>query len=275
MKTKIKSLKISCLLIIFAVFYSCTKDVYLPSPNSFVKKIVSGGYVVGQYSYNKANLISEVNSTSFYRKFYYDDKNKLIKEEIGISPNSLSSVAPTGSNHEFVDPAKNGISMYSTYEYSKNGNLDRQLNYVQENGEFVFRSMRTFEFDDNNMISKILLHNSDSTVTQYFTYQYDSKGNVTQEDYFTYLFIPAGTGPKLLITTTYEYDTYYNPYVVFKQSGYPGINSNRNNIIKTSIHNYEPSSGVAEFSESVTTYVYNYLTGYPVKVIDGEEFIYD
>ena len=275
MKTSIKSLKISCLLIIFTMLCSCTKDVYLPSPNSFVKKIVSGGYVVGQYSYNQDNLISEVNSTSFYRKYYYDENSKLIKEEIAISPNSLSSIAPNGSNHEFVDPTKNGIWMYSTYEYSKNGNLDRQLNYVQENGEFVFRSMRTFEYDNNNMISRILLYNSDSTVTQYFTYQHDSRGNVTQEDYFTYLFIPAGTGPKLLITTTYEYDSYYNPYVVFKQSGNPGINSNPNNIIKTSTHNFEPSPGFTEFSESVTAYEYNYLTGYPVKVIDGEEFIYD
>jgi hypothetical protein len=184
-------------------------------------------------------------------------------------------MATTGSTHEFVDPNKTGISMYSIYQYGTNGNLTKQLNYVPENGHFVFRSMRTFEYDANNMISKVLLHNSDSIVTQFFTYQYDKNGNVTEEDYLTYLFIPTGTGPRLLITTTFEYDSYFNPYSVFKQSSDPGINTNRNNITKTRTHNFYPSPGTDEFSESKTAYEYDYSTGYPIRVINGEEFIYD
>ena len=275
MKTKTKSLKISFLIIMVFMFCSCVKDAYTPTQNNFVKKIKNGGYIVGQYTYTPDNLISEVNSTLFYRKYYYDDSKKLIKEEVAISPSSLSSIAPSGSTHEFVDPVKTGITMYSLYQYEKNGNLAKQLNYVPENGQFVFRSMRSFEYDNNNMISKILLHDSDSTVTQMYTFNYDNYGNVIEWNYLTYLFIPDGTGPKLLTMTTFEYDSYYNPYSVFKQSGNPGINSNRNNIIKTITHNYEPVPGTPEFSESITSYEYNTQTGYPVKVIGGEEFIYE
>jgi hypothetical protein len=266
--------KIFILIFIFAT-YSCTKDHFTPNENGFVKKIKNGGYVIEQYTYNQANLISEVNSTLFYRKFYYNENNKLIKEEVTISPDAYSSSKPAGSSHEFVDPAKTGISMYSIYEYGKNGNLSRQLTYTPVNLHFMFRSMRTFEYDENNMISKALLHNSDSIVTQFNTYLYDSNGNVTEEDYLTYLFIPEGTGPKLISSKTFEYDSYLNPYSVFRQSAYPGLYTNHNNIIKTKTHNYDPSPGFNEFSESKREYEYNTRTGYPVRVINGEEFIYD
>lgn len=258
-----------------SLLFSCTKDHFTPNENSFVKKIKNGGYIIAQYTYNQANLISEVNSTLFYQKFYYNENNKLVKEEVAISPDIYSSSKPAGLTHEFVDPDKTGISMYSIYEYEENGNLSRQLNYTPINGHFGFRSMRTFEYDENNLITKVLLHNSDSIVTQFFTFQYDSNGNVTHEDYLTYLFIPEGTGPNLLISKTFEYDSYLNPYSVFRQSANPGVNTNRNNIIKTSTYNYEPSPGFNEFSESKTEYEYNTLTGYPVRVINGEEFIYE
>jgi hypothetical protein len=275
MKNMINRLKFSFQLLMMVLFLSCSKDRYTPNENSFVKKIMNGGHVIEQYTYNQANLISEVNSTLFYRKLQYDENNKLIKEEVAISPDSYSSSNPAGSTHEFVDPGKTGISMYSIYEYDNNGNLSRQLNYAPINGHFIFRSMRTFEYDENNMISKALLHDSDSIVTQFFTYLYDSNGNVVEKDYLTYLFTPEGTGPYLLSSTTFEYDSYLNPYSVFRQSADPGINTNRNNITKTTTHNYQPSSGIDEFSESKTEYEYNTLTGYPLRVVNGEEFIYE
>lgn len=271
----INYLKLSFLLLMTFLLFSCTKDHFTPGENGYVKKIKNGGYMIAQYTYNQGNLISEVNSTLFYRKFYYNENNKLVKEEVAISPDIYSSSKPSGSTHEFVDHGKTGISMYSIYEYEKNGNLSRQLNYAPINGHYIFRSMRTFEYNENNMISKVLLHNSDSIVTQFYTYHYDSNGNVTKEDYLTYLFITEGTGPKLLISTTFEYDSYLNPYSVFRQSAYPGLYTNSNNIIQTITHNYEPSPGIDEYSETKREYQYNTLTGYPVKVINGEEFIYD
>jgi hypothetical protein len=274
MKTAIKFFKISFICVIIYILSSCTKEGYAPNANSLLKKVVSDGYVVDQYTYNNNNLITEVNGTMFYRKFTYDENNRLYKEEVAISPNSFSSLAPTGDTHAFVDPSKTGITLYSIYKY-QNGNLSRQLNYVNKNGQFEYGSMRTFEYNDNNQAVKVLLHTTDSTVTQYFAYKFDNNGNVTQEDYFTYLFIPAGTGPKLLQTTTYEYDSYYNPFIIFKQSNGPGIFTNKNNIIKTTTHNFDPSPGTNEYSESTYSYEYNSLTGFPVKVKNGEEYIYD
>ena len=171
-----------------------------------------------QYTYTQDNLILEVNSTSFHTKFYYDNSNRLIKEEVAISPDSYSSSMPTGMTHEFVDD-KTGICMYSIYEYNDNGNLSKQLNYIPSNGQDELRSIRTFEYDSNNRISKVLLHDGDEVLTQYSTFLYDNNGNVIEENSYSYLFIPAGTGPTHLNKTTFEYDSYINPYSVFKQTG--------------------------------------------------------
>ncbi|MCX6255733.1 MAG: hypothetical protein NTV31_14850 [Bacteroidia bacterium] len=274
MKNRINYIWLSLLLVVIAILCGCSKDGYLHAQNNFLKKIISDGYVVEQISYNQNNLVSEVNSRLFYRKFHYDNNNKLIKEEIAISPDSFSSSMPSGMTHEFVDPDKTGISMYSVYEYSENGNLSRQLNYVPSNGQDELRSIRTFEYD-NNRISKVLLHDGDEILTQFLTFHYDNNGNVIEENSFSCLFIPAGTGPTHLSKVIFEYDSYFNPYKIFKQTGRPGINSNLNNIIKIKTYNLEHTSGIDDYSESEIAYEYNHESGYPVKVINGEEYIYD
>ena len=275
MKHRIFFLRISLFLVLFAILNGCTKEGFVPSQNEFLKKIISGEYLVAQFTYNQNNLISEVNSIGFYRKFHYDNSNKLIREDVAISPDSFSSSMPAGMTHEFVDPAKTGISMYSIYEYSDNGNLSRQLNYMPSKDQDELRSICTFEYDSNNRISKILLHDGNSVVTQFSTFNYDNNGNVIEENSYSCLFIPEGTGPIQLSKVTFEYDSYVNPYSVFKQTGKPGINSNPNNIVKTKAYNYALTPGNVDISESTTEYLYNYETGYPIKVIDGEEFIYD
>lgn len=273
MKRKI-IFRLSLFFGLFAVLNSCTKEGYVPIQNDYLKKIKQGEYITAQYTYNQDNLILEVNSTSFYRKFYYDNSKKLIKEEVAFSPDSYSSSMPAGMTHEFVDPDKTGISMYSVYEYNDNGDLLKQLNYIPKSGLDELRSIRIFEYE-NDRISKVLLQNSEEVVTQFSTFQYDYNGNVIEQNYFTYLFIPEGTGPTHLSRTTFEYDSYFNPYAIFKQTGIPGIHSNLNNIIKTKSINYDLSPGIPDNSESETTYKYNKETRYPVKVINGEEFIYD
>jgi hypothetical protein len=266
---------LSVLLIIIYILHGCTKDVYLPGANSFLKKIKVCDYIVEEISYDQNNLVSEVNSTLFYRKFHYDQDLRLIREEVAISPDSYSSSIIPETTHEFVDPEKTGISMSHLYEYDNNGNLTRQLNYIPKDGKDEFRSKRTFEYNDNNLISKELLYNSDNVVTQFRTYQYDSNSNVVEEDYYTYLFIPSGTGPKHLSRITFEYDSFFNPYKVFERSGHPGISTNLNNIIKTKTVNYDPVPGMDALSESETSYEYNYETGYPRRVVNGEEFLYE
>lgn len=209
------------LLVLFAIFSSCTKNDFVPTQNDLLKKIKNGEYIVGQYTYNQENLIDEVKSTSFYRKFHYDNSSKLIKEEVAISPDMFSSSMPASMTHEFVDPDKTGIFMYSIFEYNDNGNLSRQLNYIPSKGQDELRSIRTFEYDSNNKISKVLLHDRKEVVNQFSTFLYDNNGNVIEENSYSYLFIPAGTGPTHLSKRTFEYDSYINPYSVFKQTGIP------------------------------------------------------
>ena len=250
MKTRTYLLSQSVIVALIIALSSCSKDGYLPDSNGLLKKIKNGDYIVEEISYNQNNLVNEVNSTLFYRKFHYDQSLNLINEEVAISPDSFSSSIVPGSTHEFVDPDKTGISMYHLYEYDSNGRLSRQLNYIPKDGDDEFRSKRTFEYNDNNLISKELLYNSNNVVTQFRTYLFDTNGNVIEEDYFTYLFITSGTGPIHLSKITYEYDSFYNPYNIFQRGGSPGINTNINNITKTKTINYDPSPGIPAVSES-------------------------
>lgn len=275
MKTSTYLLRPILIAEIIFVLSSCSKYGYLPNSNELLKKIKVNGYIVEEISYNQNNLVNEVNSTLFYRKFHYDQNLRLIKEEVAISPDIYSSSIIPGSVHEFVDPDKTGISMHHLYEYDSNGRLSGQFNYFPKDGADEFRSKRTFEYNDNNLISKVLLYNSDNEVTQFRTYLYDSDNNVIEEDYYTYLFITSGSGPKHLSKITFEFDSFSNPYKIFEQGGNPGINTNTNNIIKTKTINYDTIPGIPAVSETNTSYEYNYETGYPVRVMYGEEFIYE
>lgn len=274
MKRRTFTLKSGAILALFIALFSCSDDGDLPNQNGLLKKVKQGDYITEEISYNQNNLIDELNSTSFYRKFHYNQDLQLIKEEVAISPLSYSSSIPAGLVHEFVDPQKTGITMYHLYEYDNNGRLSTKLNYIPKDGDDEFRSKSTFEYNDNHLISKILLYNSNNEVTQFRSYSYDSNGNVIEEDYYTYLFITSGPSPKHMSKITFEYDSYNNPYKIFEKSGNPGIKSNANNIIKTKTINYDPAPGIPAVSESTTFYEYNYRTGYPTRVINGEEFIY-
>jgi hypothetical protein len=117
MKNNISKKSLSAILVIIIFLSNCTKDSYLTSQNELLKKVKQGDYIVEEISYNQSNLVSEVKSTSFYRKFTYNEDLKLIKEEVAISPNALSSSIISGSTHEFVDPEKTGISMYQLNKY--------------------------------------------------------------------------------------------------------------------------------------------------------------
>lgn len=256
------------------IFTSCSKEEYPSDQNDLLKQVKINGIVVEEISYNSYNLVSEVNGTSFWRKFYYNDKNKLIKEESAINPERFSSATPATPSDEFVDPDKIGISMSQFYEYDNDDRLIRQLNYIPEDGQFELRSVRTFEYNERNLISKALLHDSNGEVTHFKTYLYDGAGNVKEVNFYSYLFIPEGAGPKHLWKTTYEYDSYFNPYKIFEQSANPGINTNLNNIIKTHTINYDPVAGFPVTVDSETSYEYDKKTRFPVRVVDGEEFIY-
>ncbi len=272
-------MKSKLFFLLFAILLTgCEKnnDYNGRTVNDYLKKTRNVEYITAEYSYNQDNLIDELNSTLFYRKFHYNNKGKLIKEEVAISPDSYSSTMPVGGfSHEFVDPEKTGISMYSVYEYNGEGNLIKKLNYFPAVRQDELRSIQTFEYDKDNRISKVLLHDSKEVLTQYSTYIYDNNGNVKEHNSYSYLFIPAGTGPTHLSRAEFEYDSYNNPYSVFYQTGWPGIHTNPNNIIKIRTYNLLNTPGIDDINETNIEYQYNHITRYPERVINGEEFIYD
>jgi len=237
--------------------------------------VYNDGYITKAYTYNENKLISEVNSRSFWRKFYYNDNNQLIREEVAVNPDMYSSSLPAMTSYEFVDPEIVGISMYHIYEYDKYGRLIRKLNYKPLDGEDELRSIRTFEYNFLNLINKELLMNGDNEVTQFWIYKYDINGNVSEADYYSYLFQQDPAIPKHLSNTTFKYDSYFNPYRIFAQSGGPGIYTNLNNIIRSNATYYDPAPGLDAESASEFSYEYNSETRFPIRVIDGEEYIYE
>jgi hypothetical protein len=275
MRTTLRYLAISLMIIFMLSMAGCTKNENDSSPNGLLKKVIVNGYTTEEYAYNGENMIEEVNSTAIYMKFSYDQSSRLVKEELAMNPDMLSSKMPDISNTGFVDPDKTGITMYLLFKYGPSGNLVRQLAFVSSNGKFEYRSMRKFEYDDNNKISKTLLYDNDSLLTQYVTFQYDSRGNVSEENGYSYLFLPEGSEPSHLYKSTFEYDNYLNPFTIFSGTGSPGIYSNINNITKVLSISYQETPGLPGQSQYVFSYEYDPDLHYPVKSSEGSEYVYD
>lgn len=242
---------VMCLLII-----SCKKNDYVPS--GLLYKIIQDGHVTEEFSYNKENLVSEVNSTSVYRKFYYDQNLKLIKEELRVRRDYTQS-----DMYKFIDPKKIQISAFIEYEYDSIGKLTRKLDYIYNVNDFYPYTISTFEYNNEGLILKESIQFGENEVSKTNIYSYDSKGNVIEKE------VLLG---QLHTIETYEYDTYNNPYTIFKQTGSPGINTNINNIVKIKIFDYTPFSVIESLKQ--ISYEYNEATRYPTKLINRVEYIY-
>ncbi len=253
----------------------CTRYEQPSDNNGFLKEVVSDDSPIERYTYNERNLVSEASSTYFWMKYYYNEVNQLVREEIGVDPDIYSSSLPLKPHNELADPTKVDISMFTVYNYDGHGRLTETLNYIPGKGQVELRSSRTFEYNDKDLIYKELLHNGSNEVTQFRTFVYDNNGNVTEEDYYSYLFIQGQPSPKHMSKTTYEYDAYLNPYAIFSQTGRPGKYTNLNNIIRTTVINYDPPQGIDSISLSEFTFEYNSSTGYPIRSDKGLEYIYE
>jgi hypothetical protein len=79
---------------------------------------------------------------------------------------------------------------------------------------------------------------------------------------------------ELITTTQYDFDSEKNPYLAPSKLMIPGINSNRNNIIKETytIH-LSTDQGSDDVQVTETSYTYNKM-GYPVTKNGNTSFIY-
>lgn len=272
MKKRIKIFGL--LIIVLTVITSCSKDFFaenLITGNYSIRSILTDGKTISKFTYNTNGKIAESQSFYFCNKYTYDDNNRLIKEEVAVDPNIVSSSMPVEKT-ELMTSQNSTFTGYYLFEYDSAGKLVTQKNYFKKNGQYTYTSMITFEYEGDKIIKRNL-HNSENTITQFYTYEYDQKGNVTKEKYYSYLFI-SGTEPKLVSEVAFKYDDKNNPFIIYKDLGQPGIYSNTNNIIETSTISYVEVQGIDQFSTSQTTYQYN-DNGFPIRVNNAEEYLYE
>ena len=258
---------------LFIILSSCSDEAIDPFENPFrnkqIKTEVIGGEMTSRFLYNSDGNISEKQSYFFYSRYIYED-GRLVKIETAADPNMLSSVTPR-QNVELMTSENSTISGYQIFKYDQKGKLSRIENYFDQDhdGNFTYTSMRSFEYD-GNLISKRNLHNELGEITQFHTYEYDARGNVSNEKYYSNLHT-TDSQSKLVSEHFHKYDTKRNPFTVFCPLGDPGLYSNPNNVIETRTVRYEQVPGSSDHSTSRTSYEYD-LDGYPVKVIRADDF---
>lgn len=216
-----------------------------------IKSETSSGRVISNYKYNQQGNIAEWESTFFYHKYLYDDEGLLILSETAIDSQSFSATYVEKTTLMTSENAT--IGSYQTFNYGPDGKLAEIKNYVRKDGSFVLTSTNSFEYEGKHIVRKNL-RNEEGIITQFYTYEYDSRDNVKLEKYYS---LVATEEPELISELSFRYDEKHNPFSVFKALGIPGLFSNANNIVEANI-----------------TYAYNQY-GYPIKVLSGNsEFDY-
>ncbi len=261
----------SLLIIVFTLITSCSKDFTVDNSkgdNYSIKSIFVDGKINQTFIYNASGKITETQSFYFYNKYTYDINNHLIKQEIAVDPDIYSSLYHIKS--ELMTSQNSTFTGYYVFEYNSAGKLQTKKNYFKKNGQFEYTSMCSLEYKGDNIV-KWNLYDNKNIITQFYTYEYDSKGNVTKEKYYSLL---EGAGAKLVRESSFTYDDKNNPFKIYKDFGQPGIYSNTNNIVETNSVLYVEVPGIDKFSTSKATYIYNHK-GYPISVNNAEEYKYE
>lgn len=234
----------ACMLLVLAA--SCERDEL--SENQLadefgIKSEISSGRLVSVYKYNQQGDIAEWESLYYYNRYLYDDAGRLTRRESAMDPAILSS--GFAEKTTLMTSQNATINSYQTFDYDLDGKLAEVRAYFEKDGDFGLRSMRTFEHEDDYIIRENL-HDEEGKITQFRTYEYDSRGNVKREMYYSLVLTEE---PELINEFGFSYDDKRNPFTIFKALGNPGLYTNVNNVL-----------------ESNTSYVYN-QDDYPVKVV--------
>jgi hypothetical protein len=195
----------------------------------------------------------------------------VIKQEIAVDPN-LASSSYHPEKSELMTSKNSSFTGNYIYEYDPSGKLVSLKNYFKKDSQFEYTSMISLEYEGDRIV-KYNLHNAKDSITQFHTYEYDSRGNVTNEKYYNFLFI-TGTEPELVSEVSFKYDNKNNPFIIYKELGQPGFCTNPNNIIETNSVLYEDVPGIPKYSTSKNSYEYN-DRGFPVSVNNSEEYKYE
>ena len=227
---KLKTISLCILLV--GIIISCKKDELIVAENSevmFLSEVIMDDQTYYQYSYNDSNLISEESSKLDFLMHHYNGKNQLVSSDYfwnnSIMSSDIKTIETTLSQSDLVTSANSSKGGSITYEYNSSGQLAKAIfNRLQSaNSEYS-----VFSYDENNRINKQILY-WNSEETGYIDYSYDGKGNLIKE----ILYDKSANGVAEPSTTTkYVFDNKRNPYKSFNSLMIPGINTNRNNVIK-------------------------------------------
>jgi hypothetical protein len=251
------------------MLFSCKKEPAAVPCNSEVLliQVKTDNAPVQELTYKGCYLYESIEEYS-YKKYTYNSQNLLVKTEQALLFDPLSCYIQPGTmdNRSVTDPRKAKFTQYYTYEYDSSLRLDRESYYFINNGSSQLINYRTFEYD-RGYIVRSNLFSAQGQLAGYNLYTYDDNGNVIKEELYM---IENGVDFELYSENKYEYDTKHNPFHVFAIEGTPGINTNKNNILKetlTYFYDEGPDQHTMQYSLE-----YNKL-GYPSK-IDNKEYIY-
>jgi hypothetical protein len=268
-----------CLLIL-TIFFSCKKEEISNTGNSGVpgnasgqllSKVLVDNQSAFEYVYNDSNLVIQEKSKYNFIAHQYNNKGQLVTTQYYGNDNALSSdpqvSAAALSNPVWVTPQNGTEGGTLAYEYSDNGQLSKA---IYSTSQSTISEYSDFTFDSNNRISRQTMY-WDNTATGYIDYSYDGNGNLITENLYN---LPSAGVTELITTTQYEFDSNQNPYKSLKVWKIPGIFTNQNNIIKETytIH-LAATQGSDNVQVTTNTYGYN-DSGYPVSKNGNVSFVY-
>ena len=261
------------ILFFSTIFFSCEKEKSIIIENTdlpLLSKVLIGGELYKEYSYNQANLVSEEKSKFHYSKHNYNDRNQLIVSDfywdISIASSNSRILEAAMNREEWVNPGNTPKSISHEFMYNKEGQLIRKA-YIRPSSNISDYS--EFLYEDGRIVKTSGYH--DNLISGYTDYIYDENGNIHEQ--IKYSVSPTGV-VELTTSTEFEYDTMKNPYLSFKRLMTPGIYTNQNNIIKeTNTIHFEVDASIEKVQITENSYEYN-EEGYPVRMNGIIEYVY-
>jgi hypothetical protein len=268
-----------CLLLV-AILGSCKKEDLSNGLNSgkttsagipLLSKVLLDNQAINEYVYNDSNFISQEKSKFDLIMNNYNSNGQLTSSDFYGNDNVLSSdpqVYQAAISSTVWVTTESGVNAGSmAYTYNDKGQLTKTIFTRPQSTSTEYSD---FTYDANNKISRQTM-SWDNTATGYIDYTYDTKGNLIKE----VLYNLTLTGAAQLITSTqYDFDSKNNPYKAASKLMLPGINTNLNNIIKTTytIH-LTTDQGSDNVQVTETAYTYN-ASGYPITKNSNIAFVY-
>lgn len=204
--TKSCIMRTIALLFLFSLFFiSCEKNepefvvenINIP----LISKVLIGGELYKEYTYNSLSLLEEEKSKFHYSRFTYNDHNQLILSDFywdkSIASSNSRVVAEAMNRQEWVTPDNTPLSVSHSCEYDLNKQLVRRTCIRPQQGT---SSIEELLFKDGRVIRSSSYREGE--IYFYTDFTYDSDGNLILEK--QYIVTPEGIA-ELQTITEYVY----------------------------------------------------------------------